>query len=184
MVTGKHLDKSEDILHSAAVGLALRSGSMSNVAEANKERSHRFGTSYALFAVDDHLIERFPLQRVEAWAREREQLLTRLEGRRALARLPIHQRRARFRTWPEPQRALAWAVSRGQPIPPGRFGAGELLATVVLLALFVLPGVVFLLWAVPRDRRFHQAMVSLVRQWRAAGSPDPVDGAFQRLVSR
>lgn len=174
----------DNALHAAAVGLGVRSGSLRNVAEANAERSHPSGSSYALIATDGHLIERFPLQRVQAWARERERVLIRLEGRRDLARLPLDQRRARFRARPEPQRALAWAVSHGQPIPPGLFGAGELLATLVLLALVALPGVVFLIWAIPRGRRYHQAMVSLVRQWRAAGSPDPVDGAFQRLVSR
>ncbi|QPN55799.1 hypothetical protein I1E95_11600 [Synechococcus sp. CBW1107] len=173
-----------DALYAAAVGLAIRSGSLKRKAEASPEHSHSSSCSYALIATDGRLIERFSLQKVQAWASERDKVLNRIEGRRKLQGLPIEQRLARFRSWPEPQRALAWAVSSGQPIPPGRFGAGELLTAVLLLALFVLPGVVFLIWAVPRGRSYRQALAILVRQWRASGEPDPVDAAFRRLVSR
>lgn len=173
-----------DQLFAAAVGLALRSGTLKRDGQASAPHSRPAQASYALFAEDGRLIERFPLQRVEAWARERERVLSRLEGRRSLARLPMEQRRRRFRARPDPQRALAWAISNGQPIPPGRFGGREMLAAGALLLLGLLPGIVFLIWAVPRGRRYRQAMVKLVRQWRAAGTPDPVDAAFQRLVSR
>ncbi len=178
------VELSHSVLFPAAVDLALRSGSLSKIADAKAERSHHSSSSYALIAADGRLIERIPLRQVQHWARHRERVLARLEGRRTLARLPLEQRRRRFRARTDPQRALAWAISNGQPIPSGSFGGRELLAAGALLLLGLLPGIVFLIWAVPRGRRYHQAMVKLVRQWRAVGMPDPVDAAFQRLVGR
>lgn len=172
----------DDSIYHAAVGLALRSGTLKSAGQASVSHSHTAQTSYALMGADGHLIERFPLERLRRSARQRERVLSRLEQRHELARLPLEQRRRRFRARPARERALAWAISCGQPIPPGRFGPLELGLCVLLLLLFLLPGLVYLAWGWPRWRRHEQAMKALERKWLAAGTPDPVDAAFRRLV--
>ncbi len=172
------------MLFSVAVGLALSSGKLRKSSQASAASSHKAQASYALMGLDGSLIARFPLEQVLHSASQRERMLNRLEGRRQLEGLPIEQRRARYRARPERERALAWAISRGQPVPPGHFGVRELLIAGGLLLLGLLPGIVFLIWALPRGRRYQQAIAVLLRQWRAAGTPDPIDEAFLRLVGR
>jgi hypothetical protein len=170
-------------LHAAALGLALHSGLIRSVAEVSAHLSHASSSSYALIAEDGRLLVRFPLARVKQWAKRRERVLARLERRQRLARRPVYNRRADFRSQPDRVRALAWSISTGQPIPPGRFGPTQVLLALLLLLLGLVPGVIYLVWAWPRHLAYQQSLRKVERLWLAAGTPDPVDSAFQRLVS-
>ncbi|CAK6692298.1 hypothetical protein BBFGKLBO_01207 [Synechococcus sp. CBW1107] len=170
-------------LQAAALGLALRSGMIQSIAEVSAHLSHASSSSYALMAADGRLLVRFPLARVKQWAKRRERVLARLERRQRLARLPVDNRRADFRSQPDRTRALAWSISTGQPIPPGRFGPTQALVALLLLLLGLVPGVIYLAWAWPRQAAYQQALRQVERRWLAAGMPDPQDSAFQRLVS-
>jgi hypothetical protein len=69
------------------------------------------------------------------------------------------------------------------PLPPGHFGVGELAQAVGLSALCLLPGLLYLGWALPRAAAFSRELAAIEGQWLLAGSPDPVDSAFVALVS-
>ncbi len=71
----------------------------------------------------------------------------------------------------------------GKPLPPGRFGRHELGIALVLCLMGLVPGVLYLIWALPRAAAYGRELAAIERQWQRAGSPDPVDPAFVALMS-
>jgi hypothetical protein len=169
-------------LFDAAVQSAFESGRLKTRSQASLERSHRSASSYALVAADGGLIVRLPLTEVSKLATRRQRRFEALVRLKALKRLPSQERRERFRSLPSQRRLLAWAIACGEPIPPGRMGPRSWVLALLLLALGVLPGLLYLAWAVPRDRRYRQALAALERRWLVAGKPEPSDPAFQFLL--
>ncbi len=169
-------------LFDAAVQSAFESGRLKTRSQASLEHSHRSVSSYALVAADGGLIVRLPLTEVLKLATRRQRRFEALVRLKALKRLPLQARRKQFWRLPRRRHVLAWAIAAGQPIPPGRMGPCSWVLALVLLALGLLPGLLYLAWAVPRDRRYRQALAALERRWLAAGKPEPSDPAFQSLL--
>lgn len=176
--------RSAQILFAATLDLAVREAGAEVVQRASAEKSHRSGCSYALMSAEGALIRRLRLSLVERVARQRQRLLDKLSHQTALQRMPRDLRRKRFLALPACRRALAWALSDGQPLPQGRFGTPHLAIAVLLCLGFLLPGLVYLAWAVPRGRRYARELQALERRWMEAGQPDPVDPQFQALIGR
>jgi hypothetical protein len=109
--------RSAQLLFAAALDLAVRQRVPEALRRASAEQSHRSDGSYALLSAEGVLIRRLPLAQVERVARQRQRLLERLVDQAALRRLPRHLRQKRFREQPAGRRALAWALSIGQPLP-------------------------------------------------------------------
>jgi hypothetical protein len=175
-------DSLQSTLFDAAVQHALESGRLRTRSQASADRSRRSQGSYALVSADGALIERLPLAVVSKLARTRERRFKALVGFTDLNRLPARKRRDHYHALPRQRRALAWAIAAGEPIPPGRMGPRAWGLAVLLLALGLVPGLVYLAWTLPRHRRYRQALAALERSWVAAGRPDPHDPAFQLLL--
>jgi hypothetical protein len=169
-------------LFDAAVQHALESRLIRARSEASLDASHRSDGSYVLMSADGALIERLPLAVVSKLARTRERRFEVLADVEVLKRLPLQARREHFGVLSRRRRALAWAIAVGEPIPRGRMGPGAWGLTVVLLLLGLVPGLVYLAWALPRDGRYRRALAALERRWVAAGKPEPPDPAFQFLL--
>ncbi|WP_143593696.1 SHOCT domain-containing protein [Synechococcus sp. 1G10] len=70
-------------------------------------------------------------------------------------------------------KAVAWARSMGFPVPEAPNGC--LVAVLVILGLFmfIVPGVMVLIWVAFSTQTYERDMNALVARWVDAGRPDP-----------
>jgi hypothetical protein len=152
---------------------------------ASLEHSEPRGKSYLLQDANSASIARLPLEEVRTMAATRHKLLMESAGVKQVAEIhPVRRidRRVAFRILPDDQRALAWALSEGRRVPMGRaFNRRDLLIGIALLPLCLVPGVVYLVAARRRHRRFRQDTEALMQRWRLAGRPDPSSEWFDSL---
>jgi len=70
-------------------------------------------------------------------------------------------------------RAVAWARSLGYPVPSEPNGCVSALLIVIGLCIFIVPGVIILIWVAHQGQVYQRDMNSLVSRWVDAGKPEP-----------
>ena len=71
------------------------------------------------------------------------------------------------------KRAVIWAKSMGYPIPSKMGGCLAFILVVIGLFIFVVPGILILLWVWYQGNQYERDMRRLVAKWIDAGKPTP-----------
>ena len=69
--------------------------------------------------------------------------------------------------------ALAWAKSMGYPIPTRFSETTTLILVIIGLCIFIIPGLILLIWVFLNRNQYHRDMKALVSKWIDAGRPSP-----------
>jgi hypothetical protein len=70
-------------------------------------------------------------------------------------------------------RAVAWARSMGYPVPSEPNGCLNTILIVAGLLIYIVPGVIILVWVAYSGQVYERELNSLVTRWVAAGKPEP-----------
>lgn len=85
--------------------------------------------------------------------------------------------------------AVAWAQSMGYPVPTKMDGCLASILVVVGLCIYVIPGVLLLIWIWVQANQYERDMKALVQKWVDAGRPEPGEGIkevsrLERIVEK
>jgi hypothetical protein len=170
------------LLFGAAQDFARQEGSLAEGDRASFERSVLGRHSYTLRDENDALITRVPLRETRAMLSFRRELARQLMvdakvQPRSEKGQPLERRKVRFQK--AEVRALSWAIGTGRrfPFPPRENREG--LITLALLLCCLIPGLVYYVRVVLRNRDAYQTNLNeLVNRWRLVGQPDPPPSFF------
>jgi hypothetical protein len=165
------------LLFGAAQDFARQEGSLAEGDRASFEHSVVGRHSYSLRDENDDLITRVALADARAMLRFRRELARELMvdakvQAKAEKGQPLERRKVRLQK--AEVRALSWAIGSGRrfPFPPRENREG--LITLALLLCCVVPGLVYYVRVVLRNRSEYQTNLNdLVSRWRLVGQPDP-----------
>ena len=87
------------------------------------------------------------------------------------------------------EKAVAWAMSMGYPVPKKMNGCATGLLVAVGLLCAIVPGILLLVWLGVQDNQYKRDMAALVAKWVDAGKPEPGEGAkevtkLERVVEK
>ena len=71
------------------------------------------------------------------------------------------------------EKAVLWARSMGYPIPSKMGGCLAIILVIIGLCVFVVPGILILLWVWYQGNQYERDMRQLVAKWVDAGKPTP-----------
>ena len=74
------------------------------------------------------------------------------------------------------QKAIDWAISIGYPVPTKLDGCLAAILVVVGLLMFVVPGVLLLVWIWVQNNQYERDIKALIEKWVDAGRPEPGEG--------
>ena len=74
------------------------------------------------------------------------------------------------------EKAVAWAISMGYPVPSKLDGCLSAILVVIGLFMFVIPGILLLVWLFIQSNQYDRDMKQLVEKWVDAGRPAPNEG--------
>ena len=97
-------------------------------------------------------------------------------------------RKADFSGSPQ-ERAVAWATSMGYPIPTKMGGCLASILVVIGLCIYIVPGVLLLIWIWVQSNQYERDMKALVEKWVDAGRPNAGEGIkevtrLERIVEK
>jgi hypothetical protein len=180
----RRIDREEglQLLFAAAQDVAHQEGSLAEGARASFACSVVGRNSYSLRDENDDLITRVALSDARDMLGFRRQLARQLmvdakvqpkdeEGQ------PLDKRLIRLQK--AEVRALSWAIGSGRrfPFPPRENREG--LITLALLLCCLVPGLIYYVRVVLRNRNLYQTNLNeLVNRWRLAGQPEPPPSFF------
>ena len=75
------------------------------------------------------------------------------------------------------EKAVAWAMSMGYPVPTKMNGCATGLLVAVGLLCAIVPGILLLVWLGVQENQYKRDMAALVAKWVDAGKPEPGEGA-------
>ncbi len=170
------------LLFAGAQDFARQEGSLAEGERASFERSVVGHHSYTLRNENDGLITRVALDDARAilgFRRElaRQMMVAAKVQPKAEKGQPLERRKVRLQK--AEVRALSWAIGSGRrfPYPPNENRQG--LITLALLLCCLLPGLVYYVRVVLRNRNEYQHNLNeLVNRWRLVGEPDPPPSFF------
>lgn len=70
-------------------------------------------------------------------------------------------------------KAIAWARSLGYPVPSEPNGCLSILLIAIGACIFILPGLIILIWVAHQAQVYQRDIDALVARWVDAGKPDP-----------
>tara|TARA_B100000925_G_scaffold274157_1_gene239408 strand:- start:88 stop:699 length:612 start_codon:yes stop_codon:yes gene_type:complete len=87
------------------------------------------------------------------------------------------------------EKAVAWAMSMGYPVPKKMNGCATGLLVAIGLLCAIIPGILLLVWLGVQDNQYKRDMAALVAKWVDAGKPEPGEGAkevtkLERVVEK
>ena len=87
------------------------------------------------------------------------------------------------------EKAVAWAMSMGYPVPTKINGCATGLLVAVGLLCAIVPGILLLVWLGVQENQYKRDMAALVAKWVDAGKPEPGEGAkevtkLERVVEK
>ena len=71
------------------------------------------------------------------------------------------------------EKAVLWARSMGYPIPSKMGGCLAIILVIIGLCVYVVPGILILLWVWYQGSQYERDMRQLVAKWVDAGKPTP-----------
>ena len=71
------------------------------------------------------------------------------------------------------EKAVLWARAMGYPIPSKMGGCLAIILVIIGLCVFVVPGILILLWVWYQGNQYERDMRQLVAKWVDAGKPTP-----------
>ena len=71
------------------------------------------------------------------------------------------------------EKAVLWARSMGYPIPSKMGGCLVIILVIIGLCVYVVPGILILLWVWYQGSQYERDMRQLVAKWVDAGKPTP-----------
>ena len=71
------------------------------------------------------------------------------------------------------EKAVLWARSMGYPIPSKMGGCLAIILVIIGLCVYVVPGILILLWVWYQGNQYERDMRRLVAKWIDAGKPTP-----------
>ena len=74
------------------------------------------------------------------------------------------------------QKAIDWAISMGYPVPTKLDGLLAGILVIVGLLIFIVPGVLVLVWVWIQDNQYERDIKALIEKWVDAGRPEPGEG--------
>ena len=85
--------------------------------------------------------------------------------------------------------AVAWATAMGYPVPSKMGGCAGAILVVIGLCIYVIPGVLLLVWLFVQSNQYEQDMKKLMEKWIDAGRPGPGEGIkevtrLERIVEK
>lgn len=180
----RRIDRQEglQLLFAGAQDFARQEGSLAEGERASFECSVVGRNSYTLRNESNEVVARVALSDARAMLRFRRQLARRMMvdakvQPRSEEGQPLDKRLIRLQK--AEVRALSWAIGSGRrfPYPPRENREG--LITLALLLCCVVPGLVYYVRVVLRNRSVYQANLNeLVNRWRLAGQPEPPASFF------
>ncbi len=165
------------LLFAGAQDFARQEGSLAEGDRASFERSVIGRHSYTLRDENDDLIARVSLRDArEMLGCRRELARQMMVEAKVQPKAEKGQPLERRKVWLQKAevRALSWAIGSGRrfPYPPRENREG--LITLALLLCCVVPGLVYYVRVVLRNRNEYQNNLNeLVNRWRLVGQPDP-----------
>jgi hypothetical protein len=170
------------LLFGAAQDFARQQGSLTEGDRASFECSVLGRHSYTLRDENDELITRVALSDARAMLRFRRELARQIMADakvqpRSEKGQPLDRRMVKLQK--AEVRALSWAIGSGRrfPFPPDENRQG--LITLALLLCCLIPGLVYYVRVVLRNRDEYQTNLNeLVSRWRLVGQPDPPASFF------
>ena len=84
---------------------------------------------------------------------------------------------------------MAWVISMGYPVPKKMDGCLSAILVVIGLFMFVIPGILLLVWLFIQSNQYDRDMKQLVEKWVDAGRPAPNEGIkevtrLERIVEK
>jgi hypothetical protein len=180
----RRVDRDEGLrlLFAGAQDFARQAGSLAEGQRASFERSVVGRNSYTLRDEAETLITRVALKDGRAMLSFRRQLARQLlsDAKAEVTKeSSVQVERRMVRLQKGEIRALSWAIGSGRrfPYPPSENREG--LITLALLLCCLLPGLVYYVRVVLRNRTTYKANLNeLMNRWRMAGEPDPPASFF------
>ena len=180
------MDEKERFLR--AISYAIAQGAWVDVSRLDINRSSEKNGEYLLRTSGMAIIARIPLEElakvpIADFERMKE---VGPEGLRAI-------RKVSGASVPEVQspavRAVAWASAMGYPIPKRMGGCASAILVVLGLCMFVVPGVLLLVWLFVEANQYDRDMKQLIAKWVDAGRPTPDEGfkevtRLERIVEK
>lgn len=180
----RRVDRSEGLklLFAGAQDFARQNGALAEGVSASFDESVLGRSSYALKTADGRLLSRVPLTEARAMLAFRRQLARQLLGSKKVeifSDSSVGVERRQIRIQKEEVRALAWAIGAGRRFPYQSSETRHGLITLALLLCCVIPGLVYYVMVVRRQRsQYQEALHELVNRWRLLGRPDPPPNFF------
>ena len=145
----------EEELFKAAIDYATHRGEMNFDTLADENLSGYRGINYELYDDQGKLICKIP-----------QGILAKKLEDKGFKFNPMTESETR-------KRAVIWAKSMGYPIPSKMGGCLAIILVVIGLFIFVVPGILILLWVWYQGNQYERDMRRLVAKWIDAGKPTP-----------
>ena len=175
------MDEKERFLR--AISYAIAQGAWVDVSRLDINRSSEKNGEYLLRTSGMAIIARIPLDELAKAPIADIELLGTAgpNGIRAVREVRIESSPA--------EKAVAWAISMGYPIPSKLDGCLAAILVVVGLFMFVIPGILLLVWLFIQSNQYDRDMKQLVEKWVDAGRPAPNEGIkevtrLERIVEK
>ena len=175
------MDSKEKFLR--AIGYATAKGAWVDVSRLDINRSSEKNGEYLLRTSGMAIIARIPLEELSKVPIADVELLGEAgpNGLRAIRELRIESSPA--------EKAVAWAISMGYPVPSKLDGCLAAILVVIGLFMFVIPGLLLLVWLFIQSNQYDRDMKQLVEKWVDAGRPKPNEGIkevtrLERIVEK
>ena len=175
------MDEKEKFLR--AIGYATAKGAWADVSRLDINRSSEKNGECLLRTSGMAIIARIPLEELAKVPISDVELLGEAgpNGIRAIRGLRTESSPA--------EKAVAWATAMGYPIPKKMDGCLSAILVVLGLFMFVVPGVLLLVWLFVEANQYDRDMKQLIAKWVDAGRPTPDEGfkevtRLERIVEK
>ena len=162
-----------------AVSYAVSKGRWVDVSALDPGKSEALHDVYLLRTAGSSIIARIPLAELAAVP------IADIECLKAEGKV----RSATSSTSSAKDQAVAWATAMGYPVPSKMGGCAGGILVVIGLCIYVIPGVLLLVWLFVQSNQYEQDMKKLLEKWIDAGRPAPGEGIkevtrLERIVEK
>ena len=171
------MDEQETYLR--AISYAVSKARWLDISKVDPDKSAVLNDAYLLRSSSSSIIARIPLEELANFPMADIEAL-KVEGA---------VRSEGSSTASPTSQAVAWAISMGYPIPSKMGGCLAAILVVIGLFIYIVPGVLLLIWLFIQSNQYEQEMKKLTEKWIDAGRPAPNEGVkevtrLERIVEK